>query len=649
LESAASTRLAGLGEGKVKVQAFLTYFTPGYPLPQLNILAGPEHEVEVRGFVDVRMDAVGEWGEEDPGAFMAKGAVEQLKLRTCTAGDVVLAWNSDKVGLYTDADCEEEDKVLEDEGSVVRSRRATFSPEYPTAADRDMWGANFRRTDLYAKGMEASDVPRDINLSLAPVSGKAALDLVNLSVVEMGLETVKFSGDGLDGIPMQDHYKDKDGDNQRDPDEDYVDNDISVAPEWVADDVDVDLPTWLKDHPPDADDQPERNKHALIPRNTKFRVKAVFSLEGIDFRAGEVCAWASCENDDLALGTEETPVILQKVGDKWEGTFQIRKAPSTSGVLDGFTWSWHIKLRGQVACASSTSTHTVFVSWDDPPAAYKFYDWVAWWSCEWGSHSRAPGETDAEARKKILENIYDNLPNTGTTGPSQGLRYEYPSPVEESVRSLLVTGEGRCGAWSDFLIDLGAIHTAGFAKCGWSLRGDYPPESDVEREERAAAFMLAAGTKDVDGSNGIGGENPVPNRFAFQDHAFVAYGHPLPGDEEEYEFFIYDPSFRNSRFAYDDLAGNLPERFEYLEDFRTKCEFVYFIHVTKEVAYDNQPGDNWPSHPEYDQDIVDWIPTTDMTHYPCPPNPDTNFKVVVFDPDHPEEEEHDNILHKGDF
>jgi hypothetical protein len=29
---------------------------PRYPLPQLNILAGPEHEVEVRGFVDVRLD-----------------------------------------------------------------------------------------------------------------------------------------------------------------------------------------------------------------------------------------------------------------------------------------------------------------------------------------------------------------------------------------------------------------------------------------------------------------------------------------------------------------------------------------------------------------------------------------------------------------
>jgi hypothetical protein len=38
------------------------------------------HEIEVRGFVDVRLDNVGEWGEEDPGAFMATGGIEQLTL-----------------------------------------------------------------------------------------------------------------------------------------------------------------------------------------------------------------------------------------------------------------------------------------------------------------------------------------------------------------------------------------------------------------------------------------------------------------------------------------------------------------------------------------------------------------------------------------
>ncbi|NQT82734.1 hypothetical protein HQ563_06900 [bacterium] len=126
--------LAGASEGKVKVRAVLTYVTRGYPLPEIHFLSGPEHEVEVRGFVDVRLDDVGEWGEEEPGAFMAKGGMEDLTLRTCTAGDVVLSWNSDKIGLYTDSACEEEDKVVEDEGSVEGSRRAFPHPSRPAAS-----------------------------------------------------------------------------------------------------------------------------------------------------------------------------------------------------------------------------------------------------------------------------------------------------------------------------------------------------------------------------------------------------------------------------------------------------------------------------------------------------------------------------------
>ncbi|NQT83891.1 hypothetical protein HQ563_12750, partial [bacterium] len=110
--------MAGVCQGQVKVRAVLTYLTPGYPLPEIHFLTGLEHEVEVRGFVDLRLDDVREWGEEEPGAFMAKGGIQELTLRTCTAGDVALSWNSDKIGLYTDSACEEEDKVVEDEGSV---------------------------------------------------------------------------------------------------------------------------------------------------------------------------------------------------------------------------------------------------------------------------------------------------------------------------------------------------------------------------------------------------------------------------------------------------------------------------------------------------------------------------------------------------
>ncbi len=177
--------MAGVAEGTVKVQAVLTYWTPGYPMPQIRVVTGPEHEIEVRGFVDVRLDDVGEWGEEDPGAFMAKDGIEQLMLRTCAAGNVTLSWNSDRIGLYTDPACEEQHKVVEDEGSLEGSRRATFTPQYATPPDEDDWDTVFKTTRLWAKALETSAMVGDIHLTLSPVTGQAPPDLLNLTVLKV--------------------------------------------------------------------------------------------------------------------------------------------------------------------------------------------------------------------------------------------------------------------------------------------------------------------------------------------------------------------------------------------------------------------------------------------------------------------------------
>ena len=124
---------------------------------------------------------------------MSKEAIEDLTLRTSTAGNVKLWCNSDKIGLYTDSACEKEDKVVENEDSVEGSRRATFSPTPQVVPPgKDIWGAEFRTKWLWAKALETSDIPRDIQPTLSPVSGKAASDVANLTIVEMGLETVAF-------------------------------------------------------------------------------------------------------------------------------------------------------------------------------------------------------------------------------------------------------------------------------------------------------------------------------------------------------------------------------------------------------------------------------------------------------------------------
>jgi len=187
--------LAGLSEGKVKVQARVGYFTSGDD-PQIEFLTGPEHEVEVRGFVDLWSQRVGEWDEEDPGIFMAKGSAEWQVLRTCTGGDVVLSWSSDRIGYYTDSLCTM--PVEEDACSVEGSRQVTFTPlpdpalEHPLSLDR--WGAQFRVTDVYCKGLETSSTVRDTHVSLVPVSGEASPDLVNVTVVKLDLAATDLDG-----------------------------------------------------------------------------------------------------------------------------------------------------------------------------------------------------------------------------------------------------------------------------------------------------------------------------------------------------------------------------------------------------------------------------------------------------------------------
>jgi hypothetical protein len=194
--------VAGLSEGKVKLQPKVRYKLNGETA--FTEIVGPQYEIEVQGFVDLRLDNVGEWGEEDPGAFMAKDGIEQLMLRTCTAGNVTLSWNSDKVGLYTDPACEQQHKVAEDEGSVEGSRRATFTPQYGTPPNKDRWDTVFKTTCLWAKALQTSAIVGDVHLTLSPVTSQAPPDLLNLTLASLEFTDAKGlynSGGGAERDP----------------------------------------------------------------------------------------------------------------------------------------------------------------------------------------------------------------------------------------------------------------------------------------------------------------------------------------------------------------------------------------------------------------------------------------------------------------
>ena len=242
-------------------------------------------------------------------------------------------------------------------------------------------------------------------------------------ILKVDLDEVWFTDfTGASGIQMQDHYQDANGNNQREAGEAAGDNDID-GPEWLADGA-------------DADTNPDRQKHGLFARNAKFKVKAVFTIEDdSSFAAGDVKAWATCTAGNLALASESAPVVLVKAGAKWEGTFEITTAPATIGVLEDFTWTWHVKIKDQVTCDNNKSTHTAFVC-RQAIQNEKPYDWVAGWSCRWSPGNPANDEAvlDEFIKRANLE--------------STGMKYIFPNIHQDwSLSGLLKNLEGSCSNW----------------------------------------------------------------------------------------------------------------------------------------------------------------------------------------------------------
>jgi hypothetical protein len=287
----------------------------------------------------------------------------------------------------------------------------------------------------------------NLNVTFYPFVGTFTTASKPVTVVpRVKLETIAFTGDGLDGYPMRDHYRDINGNNQQDSGEAAEENEISVGPEWVGDDVNPGQPIWLNVGP-DEDNAPQRNKHALVAKNTLFHVNAAFKIENDSgLGAGDVKAWATCNNNNLTLGTEQNPVILQMEGGKWKGTFQITTAPTAIGVLD-FTWTWNVKIQNQVTYNNNTSMHAVFVSKALPNPIYKIYDWVARWAVQWAPANPANDEA-------ILDEFIKR-----TNLESTGFQYIYPNDTHDySLFGLLKNQRGSCGNWDALFGTLALVH-----------------------------------------------------------------------------------------------------------------------------------------------------------------------------------------------
>ncbi len=385
-----------------------------------------------------------------------------------------------------------------------------------------------------------------------------ASDTVEFTVVTyVSLETVAFTGTGLDGIEMQDHYQDKDGNNLRAGGEAAGNNDISVAPEWVGDNVDVTSPAWLDDGL-DADSDPERNKHALIPKDTRFKGTAVFDIPDQTSNPTGITAWAICSDSNLALASELSPVTLERINGKWQGTFQIATAPTSIGILEDFKWTWFISIDNEIFNIVNNSTHTVFVC-KEAFTGYKPYDWVAWMSSAWVDAASPDPTTDAQ----IVEAIGTKASDDDATEPIVGVDFDYVVLTEQIApgdltKRLLQDEEGNCFSFAYFMKDLCRVQNI--------VVGIHSVHSvlDINGQGNTTPTgwydLWATSESDRDGDNGPGWDGGTPTAFVgdwvLATHAYFVYGGR-----------VYDPAMGKTFTATD---GDIPDWQEYFLDLMTR-------------------------------------------------------------------------------
>jgi len=349
----------------------------------------------------------------------------------------------------------------------------------------------------------------------------------SLTVYDVDLLSVEFS----DSIAMKDHYQDNNGDNLQDTTDvgggaiAEPNADVNITgPEWIADDKDGGAA--------DDDLAPESKKHALVPKNTQFEVKATFSIGGSYLLPGSVSAWAECSADsDFNLASETNPVQLSQDGDNWVGTFQVAAGADSIGV-EQIDWTWHIKADPATDDdVVGSSSHELLV-WKEAISDYTPYDWVAWLSCKW-----AEGKTtDAEIADAIGTKAKTDS-EVGTVISGVDLDYELDGTA--NVIDLLQyrlddtragTGTyhrfGNCHAFSSLLQDMARVQSIDIVRDS--------VESTWAFRENPVGYYHVWGTESEDRDDDSGPGYPVPRNgeldwdfegdWIWLSHGFCSYG-----------------------------------------------------------------------------------------------------------------------------
>ncbi|MDY6791885.1 MAG: hypothetical protein SWH54_11530 [Thermodesulfobacteriota bacterium] len=260
----------------------------------------------------------------------------------------------------------------------------------------------------------------------------------------------------------------------------------------------IKAPEWIKD---------EKKEPAAFVAGQSFMVKATF--QG-DQETKKLEIWAE---EEVLEGTGGFGGIKEKTIDvksgEFNGEFKIKSPQKTIG-KNKVCWKWkgRDKTPGKEEVVSDLgeSEHTIYIVGGGPggkilPEKFNKYVYIVRKGCEW-----ATGTTGG---KQTLNKIWSNFWNIPGPNNSTILAYSHAEKNYDTV-SLLKSGRGACGAWSNFFYDMAACQGIKLEKITIHPK---PPYN-----------VFIVGQRPAQG-------NPSPDR-GFTEHAFNAY-----------QGKFYDPSY----------------------------------------------------------------------------------------------------------
>ncbi len=457
--------------------------------------------------LDVDADNNGAIGEADdpleeaPGGILATGTVKQVALRLAPTGltgtlKLLAVSGGSHIRLWRDAGKTSSLALSEAEWNL--SGGYTF----PTA--------------LYVEGIDASAAVRDVHLCLRYTAAEDQYldDNIRLTILSVDLKEVSFSGTKYHTVKKDDGSQDY------------------AAPHWQ------DNSSPLNG---DADDAGDKKYPICFTRNTKMKVSAKWNIEpsglGVTIKV---------KGD--GPGNLDFPETTATISGNVLTITDVECSNPFANEVDFFdpmsiTWSFSMD-GGSTWCNAGTSANQTYVTLGDPLTTV--FHTLAHLGCK-----NADSEnTEANCTSKIWSEFTDR--DVRRVDGVQLTYYASYTCGNVTTASLLANGDGQCGSWAKFFIDMRKVQGIddtdeyvifepmaddGFCAKNWTFTGagssghaTYPylnlPDSPL-----VGATSYNWKFSEVDDATGIPGQGNANPASLFNNHQVVISGQ------------YYDPSY----------------------------------------------------------------------------------------------------------